>query len=111
MVSWITDSTGKSIPLFTLEDLRDHISDEVYQAITELIDPDVIKDLEADIKSLEMDLDSYSEDIRVYRDCINEGVEIVDRLLDELSDRSKKINRGNIISGLRELRERLYKEL
>ena len=112
MVSWVTDpNTGKSIPLFKLEDLRDHVSDEVYQAITELIDPDVIKELEDAVDGLEKELDSYSEDIRIYRDCLSEGSEQVEKILDILNDRGKKLDRGKLISEFRKLYDHLIEPL
>ena len=112
MVSWVTDpDTGKSIPLFTLEDLRDYVSDEIYQAITELVDPDEIRELNDTVDTLQEELDSYSEDIKVYRDCINDGVEQVDSLLNMVSDRGKKLDRGKIISGLKKLSDHLIEPL
>ena len=111
MVSWVTDKTGKSIPLFALEDLRDHVSDEIYQAIGELINPENLQDLKDEIEYQKGELDSYSEDIRVYRDCIYEGCEKVEGILKILNDRGKKLDRGKLISEFKTLLDHLYEPL
>lgn len=112
MVSWITDGkTGKSIPLFCLNDLRDHVSDEVFKAIGELTNPEELQELKDIIEDNQQELDSYSEDIRVYRDCIYEGVEQVEGILKILNDRNKKLDRGKLILEFKKLKDHLYEPL
>ena len=95
---------GETVWLFRFEDLRDLIPDDIYKAIFELVEVDEADALRAEVEDWEKWHDEHlEEDTRLFQDFLEE----LDEILNKLSDRSKKLDRGDLISRFTELRKQV----
>ena len=96
---------GETVWLFKLEDIRDLIPDDIYKAIFELCEVDAVPGLEAEVEEWEKWHEQHLEDdTRLFTDIIEE----LDEILKVLNNREKKLDRGDLISKFKALRQMVY---
>ena len=93
---------GETVWVFCFEDLKEYLPDDIYKAVIELCeDADEEKSEEIDKEWREWQMSHLEDDQRFYQDLIDE----IDGILKDLSNRNKKMDRGDLISRFRSLRK------
>ena len=93
---------GETVWLFKFEDVRDLIPDDIYKAIEEFTSDSYQDGYDASEEEWGKWQDEYFHD---EQSDLEEIREELDRMWEKLNDRSKKLDRGDLISGFKVLRE------
>lgn len=93
---------GETVWLFKFEDVRDLIPDDIYKAIEEFTSDAEQAGYDASEEEWEKWQSGYFEEEKAYLDDVWDELE---RMWEKLNDRSKKLDRGDLISGFKVLRE------
>ncbi len=93
---------GETVWLFKFEDVRDLIPDDIYKAIEEFTSDSYQDGYDASEEEWGNWQEGYFEEEQTFLTDVNEEL---DRMWEKLNDRSKKLDRGDLISGFKVLRE------
>ena len=99
-----------------VEDLRDKVSEDLYQAIEHLTTVES-ESIEEDYENLKVEFEAYESMLDDYNSAFNEIINLVDKfdkelnnLYDYVSD-SKRINREKILSSLKDIEVDLIEKI
>ena len=99
---------GETVWLFKFEDVRDLIPDDIYKAIEEFYSDAEQAGYDASEEGWEKWQSGYFEEEQTFLTDVNEELE---RMWEKLNDRSKKLDRGDLISGFKLIRDLIKSRL
>jgi hypothetical protein len=99
---------GETVWLFKVEDIRDLIPDDIYKAFEEFYSDAEQGGYDASEEEWEKWQSGYFEEEKAYLDDVWDELE---RMWEKINDRSKKLDRGDLISGFKLIRDLIKSRL
>lgn len=103
-------TNGNTHYINKLDDFKEVVETEVYEAIEEIYNNGNEPNLREQYESLQQEFESYEASNDSYYSCLNDTLNAIDELEEYITD-SKRIHKDKILKTLSNIRENIYNEI